>query len=48
MKDNNVNKDDPDFKLALNELKLRKKALEEQVKKQRNSLINMFCFIFQD
>lgn len=35
MKDNNVNKDDADFKMALNELKLRKKALEEQVKKKK-------------
>ena len=32
MKDNNVNKDDPDFKQAISELKLRKKALEDQVK----------------
>ena len=31
MKDNNVNKEDADFKIALNELKLRKKTLEEQV-----------------
>jgi len=31
-KDNNVNKDDADFKQAINELKLRKKALEDQVK----------------
>ena len=42
MKDNNVNKDDADFKIALNELKLRKKALEEQVKKGGNYLINKF------
>ncbi len=32
LKDNNVNKDDPDYKQAINELKLRKKALEDQVK----------------
>jgi hypothetical protein len=31
MKDDNVNKDDADFKQAIGELKLRKKALEEQV-----------------
>lgn len=30
-KDNNVNKEDPEFKKAISELKLRKKALEEQV-----------------
>ncbi|CAF1689522.1 unnamed protein product, partial [Adineta ricciae] len=33
MKDNNVNKDDPDFKQAISELKLRKKALEDQITK---------------
>ncbi len=43
MKDKNVNKDDADFKIAINELKLRKKALEEQVKKNEgNYLINKF------
>lgn len=34
MKDNNVNKDDPDFKQAINELKIRKKTLEDQVKQR--------------
>jgi hypothetical protein len=33
MKDNNINKDDADFKQAINELKIRKKTLEDQVKK---------------
>jgi hypothetical protein len=38
-----LNKDDPDFKQAISELKLRKKALEEQVKKNEgNYLINKF------
>ena len=36
MKDNNVNKDDPDFKQAINELKIRKKTLEDQVEIQSN------------
>jgi len=32
-KDNNVNKDDAEFKQAISELKLRKKALEDQIAK---------------
>ena len=31
MKDSGVNKDDADFKQAVNELKIRKKTLEDQV-----------------
>ncbi|CAF2499250.1 unnamed protein product [Rotaria sp. Silwood2] len=33
MKDNNVNKEDAEFKQALNELKIRKKTLEDQITK---------------
>ncbi|CAM2702879.1 unnamed protein product [Rotaria socialis] len=33
MKDNNVNKDDAEFKQAINELKIRKKKLEDQIAK---------------
>lgn len=32
MKDDNINKEDAEFKKAINELKIRKKALEDQVK----------------
>lgn len=35
MKDNNVSKEDADFLIAINELKVRKKALEDQVKKKQ-------------
>lgn len=35
-KDNNVNKEDAEFKQAISELKLRKKALEDQV----NEVVN--------
>jgi hypothetical protein len=40
MKDNNVNKDDSDFKQAINELKIRKKKLEDQVKKTKEIFFN--------
>ena len=36
MKDSNLNKDDPDFLLAISELKVRKKALEDQVKMKKH------------
>ncbi len=39
MKDNNVNKDDQDFKQAINELKIRKKKLEDQVKKNKRNFL---------
>lgn len=34
MKDSNVNKDDAEFKQAINELKIRKKKLEDQVERK--------------
>ena len=35
-KDNNVNKEDAEFKRAINELKMRKKTLEDQVNTKRD------------
>jgi hypothetical protein len=34
MKDDKVNKDDADYKQAINELKIRKRTLEDQVKRK--------------
>lgn len=40
MKDSNVNKEDAEYKQAINELKIRKKTLEDQVKRKMFFLIN--------
>ncbi len=45
-KDNNVNKDDAEFKQAINELKLRKKALEDQVKRKICFPREILCLFF--
>jgi hypothetical protein len=45
MKDGGVNKEDADFKRAINELKIRKKALEDQVEAMlvvRINIVNEF------
>jgi len=42
MKDNNVNKDDADYKQAINELKIRKKKLEDQVKTKGKKVFNKY------